>query len=235
MSPSTHKADLRLHGYRAASSTVEEDFYHRIVADEDMLTALAEHHSADARHSFHVLHDQTATWGIPGELQIIALRISRDPGARTLTFEHATLPLPAMAQSWLVSRGCPREDIRLPPGMGTAPADEATTALQDRLVGDGDCFALIDSYTDDDSDRPRITVLLRALDSKDPHPFRVLVEEADLANTHTLREGRFTTYDPAVSYYDDPDSVRQKQPTTHLPRRAVPAPPTTGPASPRRR
>ncbi|MEU9000672.1 hypothetical protein [Streptomyces sp. NPDC048551] len=235
MSPSKYSPDFRLDGYQAASDEVEEHFYGRIEADEDMLTALAEHHSADARHSFHVLHDGTATWGIPGEPQIIALHITRDPGARTFTFEHAALPLPAMAQSWLVSRGCPREGIRLPPGMGTTPADEATTALQDRLVGDGHRFALIDSYTNDSSNRPRTTVLLRALDDKDAHPFRVLVEEADLAKyTHTLREGGFPTYDAAVSYFNDPEGVRQKPPTTHLPQRAVPAPPASG-AAPRRR
>ncbi|MFE2140364.1 hypothetical protein ACFXA3_01140 [Streptomyces sp. NPDC059456] len=236
MSPSKYAPDFRLVGYRAASDAVEERFYGRIAADEDMLTALAEHHSADARHSFHILHDPTATWGIPGEPQIIALHIARDLGERTFTFEHAMLPLPAMAQSWLVSRGCPCEGIRLPPGMGTTPADEMTTALQDRLVSDGHAFALIDSYSNDHTNQPQITVLLRALDETDPHPFRVLVEQADLAKyTHTLREGGFPTYDAAVSYFNDPEGVRQKPPTTHLPQRAVPAPYASGPASPRRR
>ncbi|MFI5982098.1 hypothetical protein ACIBEA_14585 [Streptomyces sp. NPDC051555] len=235
MSPSKDSPDFRLGGYEAASDEVEEHFYGRIEADEDMLTTLAEHHSADARHSFHVLHDGTATWGIPGEPQIIALHIARDPGERTFTFEHAMLPLSAMAQSWLVSRGCPREGIRLPPGMGTAPANEATTALQERLVGDGHRFALIDSYTNDGSKRPQITVLLRALDDKDAHPFRVLVEEADLTQfTHTLREAGFPTYDAAESYFNDPDGVRQKPPTTPAPQRAVPARPASG-AAPRRR
>ncbi|MFI1652777.1 hypothetical protein ACH4XT_38410 [Streptomyces avidinii] len=236
MSPSEYAPDFQLVGYRAASDAVEERFYGRIEADEDMLTALAEHYSADAHHSFHVLHDGTVTWGIPGEPQIIALHIARDPVERTFTFEHTMLPLPAMAQSWLVSRGCPREGIRLPPGMGTEPADETTTALQDRLVSDGHRFALIDSYTNDNTNRPQITVLLRALDEKDPHPFRVLVEEADLAKyTHTLREGGFPTYDAAVSYFNDPDGFRQKPPATHLPQRAVPAPPASGRSSPRRR
>lgn len=235
MSPSKTSPDFRLDGYEAASDEVEEHFYGRIEADEDMLTVLAEHHSADARHSFHVLHDGTATWGFPGEPQIIALHIARDPGERTFTFEHAMLPLPAMAQSWLVSRGCPREGIRLPPGMGTASADEATTALQERLVGDGHRFALVDSYTNDSSNRPQITALLRALDDKDAHPFRVLVEEADLTQfTHTLREAGFPTYDAAESYFNDPDGVRQKPPTTPAPQRAVPAPPSSG-AAPRRR
>ncbi|MFZ3548854.1 hypothetical protein ACODT3_25225 [Streptomyces sp. 4.24] len=232
MSPSKYAPDFRLDYYRGASDAVEEAFDSSIEADRDMLTTLAEHHAADARHSFHVLHDGTATWGIPGQPQIIALHIARDPGTKTFTFEHATLPLPAMAQAWLVSQGCSREGIRLPPGMGTAAADEATSALQERLIGDADRFALVASYTNDTRDHPQVTVMLQALDEKDPHPFRVLVEEADLATyTHTLREAGFPTYDAAESYFNDPDPPqRTPPPTTRLPQRVVPAPPSTGPA-----
>ncbi|WP_424889134.1 hypothetical protein [Streptomyces sp. XH2] len=55
--------------------------------------------------------------------------------ARTFRFEYAELPLPTMAQSWLISRGFPKEAMSLPDGMGTRPADEATRALQERLIG----------------------------------------------------------------------------------------------------
>ncbi|MFG2996599.1 hypothetical protein [Streptomyces sp. NPDC048340] len=235
MTRSRYGPDFRLHGYRAVNDAVEKSFYAHIEADEDSLTALAEHQSADALHSFHVLHDTTATWGIPGEPQIIALHITRDISARSFSFEHTTLPLAAMAQAWLVSRGCPKSAIRLPPDLGTVPADETTSALQDRLVGDGDRFALLYSYTDDAADHPRVTVLLRSLAEKDPHPFRVLVEQADLKTfTHTLREGGFPTYEAALTWLDDPDQpLRPIPPATRRPGMPAPAPPAMR-AAPRR-
>lgn len=55
-----------------------------------------------------------------------------------------------MAQSWLIKGGCPADAIGLPPGMGTKSEDETTTALGRRLMSDGDNFALLSSYTQDD-------------------------------------------------------------------------------------
>ncbi|MCD9193384.1 hypothetical protein [Streptomyces albireticuli] len=195
---------LRLDGFEAETPQVEEQFWQHIAGEQDMLTVLAEHHTDDARHSFYVLHNGAVTWGIPGEPQIVALHLQRDIAARTFRFEHAELPLPAMAQSWLIARGCPKEAIRLPDGMGTRPADEATRALQERLMTDGDHFALLTSYTDDTSARPETMVVLRALDERAPLPFRILLEEADLdAGTHTLREGGFATFEAATEWWEN--------------------------------
>jgi hypothetical protein len=114
------------------------------------------------------------------------------------------LPLPAMAQSWLIHRGCPPDAIGLDPGLGPPPADEATRSLEQRLVGDGDHFAMGYSYT---SDNPRdrvIVVALRALDEPSLSPFRVLVHEVDGETwTHTLREGGFDTMHEALQWCRD--------------------------------
>ncbi|MGW1194492.1 hypothetical protein ACWD4B_01335 [Streptomyces sp. NPDC002536] len=230
---------LHLDGYEAETPQVEEQFWQHIEGEQDMLTVLAEHHTDDARNSFYVLHNGAVTWGIPGEPQIVALHLQRDPEARTFRFEHAELPLPAMAQSWLIARGCPKETIRLPDGMGTRPADEATRALQERLMTDGDHFALLTSYTDDTSARPETVVLLRALDERSPLPFRVLLEEADLdAGTHTLREGGFATFETATEWWENhfagdaaalpiaPPPVRSPVPT--VPARPAPTAPPRG-------
>ncbi|MEI5100931.1 hypothetical protein RB200_23325 [Streptomyces sp. PmtG] len=108
-----------------------------------------------------------------------------------------------MAQSWLIARGCPKEAIALRSGVGFVAADEATTALEDRLLSDGDHFALVTSYTSDDPDRMQITVLLAAIDESAPVRFRVLVEDVDTtAWTHTLREGGFTTYQQAITWWE---------------------------------
>ncbi|MFJ9033648.1 hypothetical protein ACIRQP_35120 [Streptomyces sp. NPDC102274] len=195
--------DLRLDGYKPVNDRVREQFWHAVWINEDMFTPLAVHDSADDRHGYYVLHDRTATWGHPGEPQIVALHVQRDPDTHTFSFDRATLPLPAMAQSWLIARGCPQDSIRLPGDRGTTPADETTRALEERLMTDGDHFASLTSYTDDTSETPQTTVLLRAIDERSPQPFRVLLEETDTAAwTHTLREGVFPTFEAATEWWD---------------------------------
>ncbi|MGW7423597.1 hypothetical protein ACWGJB_26775 [Streptomyces sp. NPDC054813] len=196
--------DFRLDDFEAADERTEDAFWHAIGIEQDMLTALAEHHTPHGAQSFYVLHNGAATWGIPGEPQLVALHLQRDLAGRTFRFEHAELPLPAMAQSWLIHRGCPPGAIGLLPGMGTAPADETTRALEQRLMGDGDHFALLHSYTRDDPDDMTTVVVLRALDERSPVPFRVLHEEVDTDTwTHTLREGGFATIGAALHWCDD--------------------------------
>ncbi|MEV5506586.1 hypothetical protein [Streptomyces orinoci] len=195
--------DVRLDGFTADEKTTDA-FFHTVGWIEDELVPLAEHHTADAAHSFYVLHDPTATLDHPGVSQYAALHIHRDMQARTFRFEHAVLPLPAMAQSWLIHRGCPPDAIGLVAGMGPAPADEATRALERRLAGDGDHYALGYSYTSDDPDDMVVLAALRALDECAPSPFRVVVEEVDTdAWTYTLREGGFATAGQALQWCED--------------------------------
>ncbi|WP_330347776.1 hypothetical protein [Streptomyces sp. NBC_00582] len=198
----TSTPDFRLDDYEAVNDRVDEQLWQHIASEHDMLTVLAEHHTSDDQHSFYVLHNGAVTWGIPGEPQIVALHLKRDTATRTFRFAHAELPLPAMAQSWLIARGCPEEKILLPQGIGTTPADDATRALEERLRRDGDHFALLTSYTND-SEPVQTTVLLRALDERAPVPFRVLLEEADTGTfTHTLREGGFATFEAATTWWE---------------------------------
>lgn len=180
------------------------DFFRQVAVHEDMLVPLAEHHTTNGVHSYYVLFDRTATWGHPGMPQLLAVHLQRDSEKRTFTFERAALPLPAMAQSWLIHRGCPHEAIALDPELGPPPTDEATRALEKRLAGDGDHYAMGYSYTADDPDDMVTVVALRALDERAPSPFRVVVEEVDTdAWTHTLREGGFDTKDAALQWCSD--------------------------------
>ncbi|MFB7328646.1 hypothetical protein [Streptomyces sp. NPDC056190] len=195
--------DLRLDGFEAVDEQTQEAFWRAIQIEQTELTLLAEHHAPDGA-SYHVLHNGAVTWGTPGEPQLVALHLQRDLEAKTFRFAHATLPLPAMAQSWLIHRGCPPKEISLAPGMGTAPADVTTRALEHRLMSDGDHFALLHSYTDDNPDNAVTVVVLRSLDVGSPSPFRVLHEAVDTgAWTHTLREGGFATYAEALQWCED--------------------------------
>ncbi|MGQ4376502.1 hypothetical protein ACN6K9_006866 [Streptomyces sp. SAS_267] len=180
------------------------DFYRQIAVSEDMLVPLAEHHTTNGAHSYYVLLDRTATWGHPGMPHIVAVHLQRDRERRTFSFEHAPLPLSAMAQSWLIHRGCPPDAIGLNPELDSPPADEVTRALEQRLTADGDHYAMGYSYTRDDPDDMVTVVVLRALDERAPSPFRVVIEEIDTkAWTHTLREGGFATAEEALQWCDD--------------------------------
>ncbi|MFP8903909.1 hypothetical protein [Streptomyces atacamensis] len=227
--------DLRLDGFVAADEQTEKAFRRAIQSEQTELTPLAEHHTPDGA-SYYVLHNRAVTWGIPGEPQLVALHLRRDRETKTFRFDHAALPLPAMAQSWLIHRGCPPEEISLAPGTGTAPADEATRALEQRLMGDGDRFALLHSYTDDDPDHAMTVAVLRCLDERSPSPFRVLHEDVDTDSwTHTLREGGFATSAEAHRWCED--ALRGQAPV--LPpvqpaARSVPRPASSLPAPARR-
>ena len=83
--------NLRLDGLTPAdesSAEAEGD----IALWDDLFGTLAEHHTLDGKHSFFVIHDGSATWGIPGAPQFIALHISRDLTARTVRIEQANQP-----------------------------------------------------------------------------------------------------------------------------------------------
>ncbi|MFB8440443.1 hypothetical protein ACFC7A_15500 [Streptomyces niveus] len=215
--------DLRLDGYDADPGRTEA-FFHHIGLHQQDFVPLAEHHTPDGVHSFFVLHDASATWGIPGEPQYVGLHLHRDVEKRTFDFEQATLPLPSMVQSWLIRRGCPPEAIGLNPDLGPPAADDATRALEARLMGDGDHFACGYSYTRDDPGDPVTVVALRALTKPTGSEYRVLVEEVDTqAWTHTLREGGFDTVEEAVGWCRD-----------RLGGTAGPLPPVTPAAAPAR-
>lgn len=151
-----------------------------------MLVPLADHHIRDST-SYYVLYDRTATLGHPGEPHYLALQIRRNEGS--FSFEALRLPLPAMAQSWLIHRGCPADAIDLRTDLGPGPADEATVALERRLMSDGDRFAMGYSHTRDSPDDAVTVVALRALDDREPVPYRVVIEEVDYEKwIRTLRE-----------------------------------------------
>ncbi|WP_435124634.1 hypothetical protein [Actinacidiphila sp. bgisy144] len=195
------EVDFHLNDF-SADDQILQAFYKQ-VGFEDCFVPLAEHHTADG-HSYYVLFDESATYDHPGTSEIVALHLRRDRDRQTFDFEQAPLPLPAMAQSWLIHRGCPPDAIGLDPELGPQPTDDATRTLEQRLVGDGDHFAMGYCYTSDDPDDMVVVVALRSMDERAPSPFRVLVREIDAQSwTHTLREGGFDTVHEALQWCRD--------------------------------
>ncbi|WP_435059114.1 hypothetical protein [Streptomyces sp. bgisy060] len=220
-----HLYDLRfrLNGYRPATAEVAHDFADRISLCE--LSTLATHHTSDGRHTFLVLHDDSTIYGAPGESPLVALHLTRDLARRTFTFDSERLPLLALAQSWLIQRGCPDDAIDTPDTLGTQPADETTTALEQRLRRAPNHYAIVESCVGEGYPTLETAVLLQAVNPPRSHPFRLLLETIDLqAGTHRLREGAFETAQAARAWLDHRSTpLSATLPTTS---RSVPAKPT---------
>ncbi|MFB7025877.1 MULTISPECIES: hypothetical protein [unclassified Streptomyces] len=185
--------------------------------------------------AYFVLYDEGATWGIPGAPQLRAVHVARDLKARTFTIDSTELPLIAMAESWLIARGCPAAVV----GPDRyQPADAITQALETRIRRDGDHFALLASYCDDERDAPETAVMLRSLAPEAAPEFRILRECVDMsAGTHTLREGGFATYDQAIQWWEawrDGDAPPLQPPAPTVLRTAPTAAPVTPAVTPAR-
>ncbi|MEU2231240.1 hypothetical protein [Streptomyces vietnamensis] len=165
--------------------------------------------------AYFVLYDEGAPWGIPGAPQLRAVHVARDLRARTFKIDATELPLVSMAESWLIARGCPNGVVD---PARYRPADAITRALEARVRRDGDNFALLASYSDDERDSPETVAMLRSLDPQARPEFRILLERVDMiAGTHTLREGGFTTYEQAVEWWkawinEEPPPLRPPAP-----------------------
>lgn len=196
--------------------------------DAPELKVLAEHHTpADG---YFILHDESATWGVPGSPQLRAVHLSRDLHARTFAVATQEFPLFAMAEAWLLDRGCPPGAIG-PPDVHVA-ADDVTRALEARVRRDAVRLAVLDSYTDD-SEPPQVVVLLRAADPGVEPMYRILWERYDTDHgTHTLREGGFATYGQARAWWNawqrgDPPPLPTPVPVLHRGAASRPVLPTS--------
>ncbi|MFD4736080.1 hypothetical protein ACFWNQ_01745 [Streptomyces virginiae] len=194
---SLHEPDYELDGFEPAD---EEHEQHHDHLDISSFKVLGEHRTDT--DSYFVLLDEGATWGIPRSPQLRAVHVCRDPSARTFEIDSKELPLYAMAQSYLIARGCPSDALSPQEGVHD-PADDVTRALEARVRGDGDRFALLASYTADMREPVETVVMLRSLDPQEVPEFRILRERFDWdSNTYTLREGGFETYGAAVDWWE---------------------------------
>ncbi|MFG3348686.1 hypothetical protein ACGF1Z_26960 [Streptomyces sp. NPDC048018] len=204
MPSSEYEPVFRLEGYQPASPLAAAQFDDRIALHDTELNVLAQHHTPDGRQSFFILHDASAVYGPPGDVQLVALHITRDAQARTFTFDSARLPLCALAQSWLIQRHCPAPALSRPDDVGTDPADETTVALEQRFRDHGNHFSIVMSYSGEGYPTQETVVLLEAAGRALPQPYRLLLETTDLRTcTHQLREGAFATADAALAWLED--------------------------------
>ncbi|MFP8941703.1 glycosyl hydrolase [Streptomyces fenghuangensis] len=198
--------DYRLDGLTPADQAAA-DAKERLDLAGDDFRVLVGHHTADAAHSFLVLHDSSATWGLPGAPQLVSLHIARDLQAGTFRIEEAQHAMLPFAQRWLVARGCDPAAIRLPEGRYSRPADALTTEIEERIVRSGGRYEVLDHHTRDGE--PHETwVMVRDTDpGAAQRPVRLFLEEADLdAFTYTVREGAFRDGTSANQWLIDRDT-----------------------------
>ena len=185
---------------------------------DDDLTALAEHHTTpNGSHSYIVAHDRSVTWGVPGNPQLIAIKIARDPRLRTFTYESAYHATVAFAQNWLIERGCPTERIGLTHDDLMKPADDHTVQVEQQIRESRGRYSVIDTFTSDDD--PCETWTLTHDSQARRLPIRAFLEELDVkSRTYTMREGAFADADDAQLWLDDhatplPEPPERRRPT----------------------
>ncbi|MFE6101308.1 glycosyl hydrolase [Streptomyces laurentii] len=176
------------------------------------LVALSQHHTMpNGSHSFVVAHDQSATWGVPGAPQVMAIAVARDLTRFTYTLEtshHATV---SFAQAWLVERGCPPEKItKIRDGL-IKPADDLTVWVERQIRESGTRYEVLDNHTSDSDPCETWTLTRDSLAAA--APIRVFHEEWDHnAGTYTMREGAFVGVGAARSWLDDRNSPLPEPP-----------------------
>jgi len=175
-------------------------------------TVLAEHHTAPGgSRSFVVAHDRSATWGVPGQPQIVAIKVARDVGTNTFTFESSSHPTVSFAQNWLTEHGCPPEPIAQVGDQFMKPADDLTRQIEQKLRTSGDRYRVFDSHTSDFD--PSETWTLTHDSTVAQAPIRVFLEEGDFdTHTYTVREGAFPDEDAARNWLADRSSPLPRPP-----------------------
>ncbi|MEV1026651.1 hypothetical protein [Streptomyces sp. NPDC050264] len=194
--------DYRLAGFQAATERVEDDFIHVTISD-DMFVPMAAHHSADGRDSYLLFYDRAAIWGVPGQAEFVALRITRDIDQRTYTFDIERAAVVPLAQNWLIRQGCPPEATLATRNHGPRPADALTSRLEDLLRTNAENrYEVLDDFTDnpctsDFGVETRLVVYDHHPDSASA-PYRLFLEETDKnLQTYTVREVAFATAEEA--------------------------------------
>ncbi|MEU0112818.1 glycosyl hydrolase [Streptomyces bobili] len=176
------------------------------------LTVLAEHRTtSNGSRSYLVAHDGSVTWGVPGEPQLVAIKITRDPHERTFTFEAASHAGLAFAQNWLVERGCPPEQIAQVGADLIQPADDLTVRVEQQIRASGDRYKVLATQTSDYAPCETWTMVRDSCAAQ--VPIRVFLEEvATDSLTYTVREGAFADEDAAQDWLDNRDGPLPEPP-----------------------
>lgn len=210
-----------------ASRTTERAFF------QGDLALISEHHTGpNGSHSYLLAHDVSATWGVPGEPQLVAIKIARNLADRTFSFEASRHAQAAFAQNWLVERGCPPDRLVQSDDF-LKPADKLTSQAEQQVRESGGRYQILDSHTWDSEPCESWTLVRDSRATE--QPVRVFLEEADLgAGTYTVREGAFADVQSARAWlYERPDPLPEPPAAAERRARAARSRSTGAPLSPK--
>ncbi|WP_127360916.1 glycosyl hydrolase [Actinacidiphila soli] len=167
------------------------------------LTIVAEHHTTpNGSRSYVVAHDGSVSWGVPGEPQVVAIKVARDLGLNTFTFETAYHASVSFAQNWLIERGCPPDPIAQVRADFMKPADDLTLRIEQQIRASGKQYEVLDTQSSDYDPCETWTLTGDSLAAQ--APIRVFLEEGDFdAHTYTMRQGAFADEDAARHWLDN--------------------------------
>ncbi|MGW8557985.1 glycosyl hydrolase [Streptomyces tubercidicus] len=175
------------------------------------LTVMAEYHTTDGSHSYVVAHDRSVTWGVPGEPQVVAIKVTRDLSLSTFTLDTAYHAMVPFAQNWLIERGCPPERIAPVGDDFVKPADDLTVRIEQQVRGSGTRYQVLDSRTWDIG--PYENWALTRDCNAGQAPIRLFLNEwGHGPGTYTMREGAFADEDAARCWLDDRSSPLPQPP-----------------------
>ncbi|MEU3792982.1 glycosyl hydrolase [Streptomyces fructofermentans] len=205
----TTELDFRLDDFEPADAVSELAESSPWAGD---LTVLAEHHTTpNWAQSYLVAHDGSVTWGVPGEPQLVAIKITRDPRERTFTLETASHASLAFAQNWLVEHGCPPEPIAQVGADLIQPADDLTVRVEQQIRASGDWYKVLATQTSDYA--PCETWTMVRDSGAAQAPIRVFLEKvATDDRTYTVREGAFVDENAAQDWLDNRDGPLPEPP-----------------------
>ncbi len=231
--------DYRLEGFQPADPASGDEFDVLTLSD-DTFTSLAWHHDRDGVASYWIFHDCSATWGLPGAAELVALCVVRDPATRTFRFSYSSEPILPLAQRFLISCGAPSRALEMRQAQRFAqPADQDTTWLERQLRYSHHRYEVLEHYTHGPvsaTDGTSIRVLVHDRDMHHAHqPYRLFLETTTPDfSTYTLRQGAFTDQDAVEAWLDrwyadpstalpDPQALGTSPPSAGTPAVAVPA------------
>jgi hypothetical protein len=182
------------------------------------LWVLNEYSTQDDSRSWYCCFDTTATWGIPGSPQLLALLVERDQVNQRIRIEHAQHDLEAFAHNWLVERGCPPETLTtyaIPTPF--AMTDEQSLRATEKIrTADGDRYTPLNSYTDDDPDHAESWVMVEDTQAA-TLPVRLFVQTWGPEPDTVLREGAFDDQDAAYAWLDERPGELPAPPEERMP------------------
>jgi hypothetical protein len=194
-------------GYVPADAIQERDWESEIELREADLGVVSE--CVSGSHTWVVLWHHFFEEAYPDQSHLLAVHVVRDDASRTFRYATCEIPILALAQQWLVGRGCPPGALKRNRHY-SAEADASSQSIETRLTRSPHRYALADHGTVYDPDPPGSWAIIRdKAPASSATQWQVLVESAGAEQgTYVLRERSFPTRKQAEHFVEQLPTVQ---------------------------